>query len=201
VYDLEVDGVQQLGSAGRAGVILEQITRSWALRHKLSLPRFITYGVLALSTLAQIAIPRSLPNAIGRYWGQIVFLAFALVFLVGWIGGQPDIKRVGLEGAAAVALAGMSVFAIRAAVGERQARIVFKLVQLAVTIALIRFAIWAIPQAPEALRGELHVGAWWHPLDTFAVHAAILALAVPLAVIFVRDVVEWLVARARHDLL
>src|SRR5438067_9349973 len=60
VCNLDLDGLRQVDNAGRGAVILEQITRAWALKAKFPFPAFLRYGVLLLAMIGQVAIARSI---------------------------------------------------------------------------------------------------------------------------------------------
>jgi patatin-related protein len=201
VYDLQVHGVQQLGSASRAGEILEKITRSWALERKLPLPRFIGWGVLGIATLAQVAIPRSFFNALGKYWGALLFLLFTVLGVAGYFLNQWSIVRAGAEGAGVVVLLSLTVFAIRAVAGERTARFLYRILHAVLAVALVWFAALAVRMPPAQVREWLQMDQWWGRLDTLAVQGALIGMALGFGLPMLRNLFDWAVAFWRRPRL
>jgi patatin-related protein len=201
VYDLQVHGIQQLGSAGRAGEILEKMTRSWALQRNLPVPRFVGWGVLGLATLAQVAIPRSFLNVLGKSWGALLFLLFTVLGVAGYFLKEWSILRAGAEGAAVVGLLSLTVFAIRAVAGERTARLLFRIAHVALAVALVWFAARAVRMPPAQVREWLRLDQWWGQLDTLAVQGALIGMALGFGLPMLRNIFDWAVTFWRRPRL
>jgi hypothetical protein len=197
VYDLSIRPVEQLNSAGRAGVILEKITRSWAVERNVPMPRLIRFGVLLLAMLANMAVPRSLPRVLGTYWWRLLIVLFGLLGVVGYFVDEALLKA-GIIGGSVVLLLGAAVLAIRAVIGERVAKLAFRVAHVVLAVGLVPLAFWAVRQSPEALRKRLLVDDWWGPYDTLAVKIAIAGVAAGVLIGMLYNLAGWAVAAWRR---
>jgi patatin-related protein len=119
VYDLGTDRAKQLRSAGRAGVIIEQILRSAALEAKKPFPGVLRWSALGAMVMTQIAIPRSFHRTVANYWGRLLALIFAVMAFAGYVAGNTPLLYAGIKGFAVVAIIAGVVLLLSRWVGER----------------------------------------------------------------------------------
>ncbi len=189
-YDLGLDRAHQVDSMGRAGVIIEKMMRSWAQEKDVPLPKFVRWGVWALATLGQVAIPRSIPRTVATYWGRLFGLGFGLMALGGYLSGQDQLLITGAKGLGLLSVLGVARLFLASAIGDRPSRF------------LARVLTWVTPVAALAagVQGKaLHVASRLPPVDMFFL--GLLGLAVLISCAFgiwldVRRVRAWVMRRA-----
>jgi hypothetical protein len=119
-YDLDVDRAKQVRSAGRAGVIVEQILRSAALKSHLSLPGVLRWGALGGMVLTQIAIPRSFHRTVATYWGRLLALIFAVMAVAGYVSDTKSLQNAGIKGFVVIATIAAVTLLLTRWIGERR---------------------------------------------------------------------------------
>src|SRR5205085_5461284 len=131
VYDLGIDRAKQVRSVGRAGVIVEQMLRSVALKAKKPLPRVVRWGALGAMVMTQIAIPRSFHRTVANYWGRLLALIFAVMAIAGYFAENKPLLYAGVKGFSVVAIISGLVLLLSRWIGER------------LVWTLIRIGAWA----------------------------------------------------------
>lgn len=115
----ELDRAKQLRSAGRAGVIIEQILRESAVRAKWPFPAAFRWAAYATMVLTQIAIPRSFHQTIAVYWGRLLALVFGVLAIAGYVADVPGLMRTGIRGFVVIAGVGYLALLLSRWAGER----------------------------------------------------------------------------------
>jgi patatin-related protein len=166
-YDLGLDRAKQVSSAGRAGIIVEKILRGWALKAKFPFPGLLRWGVLLFAMLGQIAVPRTLQRTVAAYWGRLLALVFVLIAVGGGLTNQNAVMLTGVKGLAVVALLGLGTLLIAAWIGDKQARLVVRVLSWLTALALGIFGGWVFTAGWSEVRRELRVDAWVTSFDKF----------------------------------
>jgi patatin-related protein len=143
-YDLDVDRAKQVRSAGRAGVILEQILRSSALKSNLSLPGVLRWGALGGMVLTQIAIPRSFHRTVATYWGRLLALIFAVMAVAGYVTGKSDLQNSGIKGFVVIALIAAVTLLLTRWIGERRFSVIVRLLSWVAVASAIGYGVYAV---------------------------------------------------------
>jgi patatin-related protein len=162
VFDLEVDRAKQVRSAGRAGVILEQILRSGAVKAKLPFPGVLRWGALGGMVLTQIAIPRSFHRTVANYWGRLLALIFAVMALAGYVSNKTDVRNAGIKGFLVVTAIAALVLLLARWIGERLLSTILRAASWVAVIA----AVWYIARAAGAHLPALNAAGLWSRLPT-----------------------------------
>jgi patatin-related protein len=155
-YDLDIDRAKQVRSAGRAGVVIEQMLRSAAVKARFDLPGFFRWSALGAMVLTQIAIPRSFHRTIAAYWGRLLALLFAVVAVAGTIVGKQELTWAGVKGFLAVGLIAIATSLITAWIGERLMAAVFRIAAWMMAIGAVGYLVrFGFTLRPPELSGFL----------------------------------------------
>lgn len=166
-YDLGLDRARQVTSAGRAGIIVEQILRSWALARNVAPPRIFRWGVLLFAMLGQIAIPRTLRRTVAAYWGRLLALLFVLVAVGGAVTNENAVMATGLKGLAALAALGLATLAIASWIGDRRARRGIRVLEWLAVLAAALGLVWAAAVGGSEVAARIGLDTWITRLDRF----------------------------------
>jgi patatin-related protein len=140
-YDMTLDRTKQVRSAGRAGVVVEQILRSGAVKAKKPFPGVIRWGMLGAMLLTQIAIPRSFHRTVANYWGRLLALIFAVMAAAGYFADQKPVFLAGLKGFAIVSVLALLTVLVSAWVGEKFLATVYRIGSWALAIGVAAYLI------------------------------------------------------------
>jgi len=175
-YDLDLDRARQVTSVGRAGVIVEQILRGWAMSKNVVPPRIFRWGVVLFAMLGQIAVPRTLQRTVAAYWGRLLALLFALVALAGALTGENAVMATGLKGLAVMVALGVAALAIAAWLGDVPARRGIRALEWLAALAVLAAAVWVAAE-PGRVAARIRFGTWITRFDELFVGIALGLLA------------------------
>lgn len=140
-YDEKINRSRQLQSVGRAGVIVEKILRTSALKASFPWPMVPKLLAGTFAILAQIAVPRSLISVAAEYWGRLLALIFLVLTAAGIMAPSKPVMWLGVRGLAVVTGAALVVFLLRRLInGKFRSTIAWS----AALVAAIAGAIWMI---------------------------------------------------------
>lgn len=169
-YDLGIDRARQVASAGRAGVIVEQILRTWALKKDLPAPRVLRFGVLLFAMLGQVSIPRTLQRTVAAYWGRLLAVLFLVIGVAGAVTNDGALKAAGLKGLAVMLALGVASLTI-AAYLQRHAWVgrTVRLLKWLPLAAAAGMALWAAAVGAGGVARSIRLDEWLTPFDKFFV--------------------------------
>ncbi|HEY6911604.1 MAG TPA: patatin-like protein [Myxococcales bacterium] len=166
-YDLELDRARQVTSAGRAGIIIEKILRTWAAKKGLPASRIPRFAVLLFAMLGQVAIPRTLHRTVASYWGRLLALLFILIGVGGAVTNENAVMMTGIKGVAVLSALGLGTLLIAGWLRDPWARRTVRALEWLAVIAVVVAAAWAVDAGASEVARRIRLNEWITPFDKF----------------------------------